>query len=109
MTEPKFTPPTWTVYERWNGQLEIHGNERVVGDDEICDVVAENVLERDANLIAAAPLMYLELEALVTLFREYEAHHLQKSDNFKAERNRLCAEKIERVLAKARGESIDIL
>lgn len=98
MTETKHTPAPWRVSAVF-GKLEVFA----FSDGQVIARLGKKQ-KANAKLIAAAPLMYRELEALVTLFREYEAHHLQKSDNFKAERNRLCAEKIERVLAKARGE-----
>jgi|GEM_PF-1782203 len=45
MTKPKFTPTPWTIYEKWNGSLEIHGNEREIDGEVVSDVIAENVLE----------------------------------------------------------------
>lgn len=55
MTESKHTPPPWEIYKRFDGVLEIHGNERIVDGEEISDLIAENVSEDNAELITRAP------------------------------------------------------
>lgn len=63
-----------------------------------------NVVHPDACLIAAAPDMYEELECARDVFRFYQSHHEFKGGSEKAIRNKEIADRIDRLLAKARGE-----
>jgi pyruvate kinase len=59
----------------------------------------------DAYLIAAAPDMYAELEAAMNVFRFYQGHHAAKGHSDKEQTNKQYADRIQDVLAKARGGS----
>lgn len=56
------------------------------------------------NIIAAAPDMYEELECARDVFRFYQSHHEFKGGTEKAIRNKEIADRIDRLLAKARGD-----
>lgn len=108
MTEPKFTPAPWkvcklygffTVWQKGDDTLEIAAIRHRAYDNN------HEIEEANANLISVAPEMYKELEKCAKLLRSYEHHHLQKGDREKAERNAKYAERCEKVLAKARGET----
>jgi len=61
--------------------------------------------EANARLIAAAPDMYEELECAKDVFRFYQSHHEFKGGTEKAIRNKEIADRIDRLLEKARGEA----
>jgi hypothetical protein len=63
-----------------------------------------NVVHPDACLIAAAPDMYAELEAAMNVFRFYQGHHAAKGHSEKEQTNKQYADRIAKVLEKARGE-----
>lgn len=106
MTEPKFTPATWFIHEREDTMYDIvtefYTDE---ANEEEQEIICEQVCLPNAHLIAAAPDLYKELEKCAKLLRSYERHHLQKGDREKAERNAKYAERCEKLLAKARGET----
>ena len=52
----------------------------------------------------SAPEMYAELEAAMNVFRFYQGHHAAKGHSDKEQTNKQYADRIEKVLAKARGE-----
>ena len=95
----KHTPAPWIADKNdvWAGKNN--------ADKLVCVCYLSETKTADSKLIAQAPEMYAELEKCAKLLRDYEAHHLQKGDREKADRNGKRAENCERVLAKARGES----
>ncbi len=112
----KHTPPPWTVYKHRNGKLEIHGNERVVDGDEICDLIAENVSESNAELIRRSPELLEEnerlkssnaelLECLIELSKSFTGEYSndQRGDDEIDEHKELWEEKSRAAIAKAKG------
>ena len=53
----------------------------------------------------SAPEMYAELEAAMNVFRFYQGHHAAKGHSDKEQTNKQYADRIEKVLTKARGEA----
>ena len=122
MTETKFTPVPWIVLDQTimsdqeyedlyncqnHARLEtIWNGKEIIA--EVCawdDRITEKSLSANAHLIAAAPDMYEELECARDVFRFYQSHHEFKGGTEKAIRNKKIADRIDRLLAKARGEA----
>jgi len=105
MSETKFTPGPWI--KRGKGTIETSGWAEVaaVMDGQMLDRVDHETQEANAHLIAAAPDMYEELECARDVFRFYQSHHEFKGGTEKAIRNKEIADRIDRLLAKARGEA----
>jgi hypothetical protein len=103
MSETKFTPGPWDVVMGPSGQLYIEGKGGVL----ISIVSFGDGIDDEANgdLIAAAPDMYEELECARDVFRFYQSHHEFKGGTEKAIRNKEIADRIDRLLAKARGDA----
>jgi len=97
MTETKFTQGPWKIGAYESGQMAVDGanGEEVTG----------YIDPEDAHLIAAAPDMYAELEAAMKVFRFYQGHHAAKGHSEKEQTNKQYADKIAKVLEKARGEA----
>ena len=101
MSKTKFTPGPW-YWVDVGSRICIENK----SGDEIASVLnyAEPEIEiADAHLIAAAPDMYAELETAMNVFRFYQSHHEFKGGTEKAIRNKEIADRIDRLLAKARG------
>jgi len=100
MSETKFTPGPWILENRLN-----------ICDEYDCFLepiylhIHDRISDADAHLIAAAPDMYEELECARDVFRFYQSHHEFKGGTEKAIRNKKIADRIDRLLAKARGEA----
>lgn len=115
MSETKFTPGPWIPAGPSFGEPKMKYANSVIpdrDDDEYPDDICEMPLlfydeeqEANAHLIAAAPDMYEELECARDLFRFYQSHHEFKGGTEKAIRNKKIADRIDRLLAKARGEA----
>ena len=97
MSETKFTPGPWKIGAYESGRMAVDGanGEEVTGYIDI----------EDAHLISAAPDMYEELECARDVFRFYQSHHEFKGGTEKAIRNKEIADRIDRLLAKTRGEA----
>lgn len=115
MSETKFSPGPWkairdplhygslsTVYAGSTDEKAGIGAQMLVQIGGWSDPTEQ---EANANLIAAAPDMYEELECARDLFRFYQSHHEFKGGTEKAIRNKKIADRIDRLLAKARGEA----
>jgi len=98
MSETKFTPGPWKVTVSENG-IDV-GVDGLDGE-----TITGWIEPYDAHLIAAAPDMYAELEAAMNVFRFYQGHHAAKGHSDKEQTNKQHADRIAKVLAKARGES----
>ena len=98
MTETKFTPAPWELHERYNGILDI-GKEGDFDDETGCNKVIAHAIdtESNANLIAAAPDLYVALEEILELCF-FIAPDIQS--NLIDNANKALA----KALAKARGE-----
>jgi len=103
MSETKFTPGPWHWVD--------HGSFINI-ESKDCNSIASlfsyatpEIEEPNAHLIAAAPDMYEELECARDVFRFYQSHHEFKGGTEKAIRNKEIADRIDRLLAKARGEA----
>jgi hypothetical protein len=84
---------------RWVIATDPEGNDTV-------DESGDGGFEKEtAHLIAAAPEMYAELEAAMNVFRFYQGHHAAKGHSEKEQTNKQYADRIAKVLAKARGEA----
>ena len=95
MSEPKFTPGPWHVGHGHGIQTAMEGWTYYPvcwskDDENVCDIVYNKA---DADLIAAAPEMYEELEKFVELCYENDCGDY--------------ARRAEEILKKARGESED--
>lgn len=128
MIETKFTTGPWFGMDE-NGQF--NGNHEWSASDENEDVCTSEVapiwsadrvialvvhssssfyarshpsIKANAHLIAAAPDMYEELECARDVFRFYQSQHEFKGGTEKAIRNKEIADRIDRLLAKARGQ-----
>lgn len=103
MSKTKFTPGPWKIVEdRVPSSLEVYG-----GTIAICECWRRANAETEmanAHLIAAAPDMFEELKSAAEIFAFYAAHHLAKGDKVKYETNISHAERISKILVKARGE-----
>lgn len=109
MSEPKFTPGPWkavAAFENCGYYVE-----EGTFNNTVCDLYFVNNgrfdfknAELNAHLIAAAPDMYEELKSAAEIFAFYAAHHLAKGDKVKYETNISHAERISKILVKARGE-----
>lgn len=97
----KHTPGPWTVVS----DHDWHSGQQYG----VKDVVPLNhtITEANANLIAAAPVMFSDLIEAAALLREYEKLHRAKGESgyIKAERNKAWAEQFEATIALAKGES----
>ena len=103
MSETKFTPGPWSVRKHGYPIITDDAKNRWIAT--IHSVGPENeVREANAHLIAATPDMYEELECAKDVFRFYQSHHEFKGGTEKAIRNKEIADRIDRLLAKARGE-----
>jgi hypothetical protein len=108
MSELKHTAPPWRFLKNLKPSFIGKDGYGMIAEIPHCfdaDELVRETQKANANLIATAPELYTELEKCANLLRSYEAHHLQKGDRDKADKNRRRAENCERVLAKARGES----
>ena len=99
MSKAKFTKGEWVAFKE--DSLE-HSNYEVItiGDEGYC-LVAHGVLEHDANLIAAAPEMYKEIERDIEILKDIK-EELQIGNYRQNIINRI--EHKQKLLAKARGE-----
>lgn len=115
MSETKFTPGPWIPAGPSFGEPKMKYANSVIpdrDDDEYTDDICEMPLlfydeeqEANAHLISAAPDMYAELEAAMNVFRFYQGHHAAKGHSDKEQTNKQYADRIAKVLAKARGET----
>lgn len=117
MSELKATPGPWVGVERFGVIGSIKGGvfrEYTNGTSQdqlfmVCCVQDDNggpeATNANAHLIAAAPDMYAELEAAMNVFRFYQGHHAAKGHSDKEQTNKQYADRIAKVLAKARGEA----
>jgi len=102
MSKTKFTPGPWIA--RIGNGIEVCGPDAVA----IAEIWVRGNKELEtanAHLIAVAPDMYEELECARDVFRFYQSHHEFKGGTEKAIRNKEIADRIDRLLAKARGEA----
>jgi hypothetical protein len=99
MSETKFTPGPWR-YDYEDGYC----GEIIASTGKTVATFTDEPSAQDAHLIAAAPDMYEELECARDVFRFYQSHHEFKGGSEKAIRNKEIADRIDRLLAKARGE-----
>jgi len=102
MSEAKFTPGPWrfeadgdTNYAKIFCSSDPHDGDNLRG---YCG-------KANAHLIAAAPEMYAELEAAMNVFKFYQGHHAAKGHSDKEQTNKQYADRIQKVLTKARGEA----
>ena len=109
MSETKFTPGPWKLHPKNDYIFSFKRLDDWENPRPICSpaVVYKENEENEANayLIAAAPDMYEELERARDVFRFYQSHHEFKGGTDKAIRNKEIADRIDRLLAKARGET----
>jgi len=107
MSETKFTPGPWYAIPKGGNPEEACAMYRI---DNRQDAPWENfgqiayAHKDDAHLMAAAPDMYEELECARDVFRFYQSQHEFKGGTEKAIRNKEIADRIDRLLAKARGQ-----
>jgi hypothetical protein len=107
MSETKFTPGPWHKDERSDVYVRDSEGDYIAGTyapmPKRKRAKGEN--EANAHLIAAAPDMYEELECARDVFRFYQSHHEFKGGTEKAIWNKEIADRIDRLLAKARGDA----
>ena len=109
MSETKFTPGPWRY---WPCRVDSNAIPPMYDfaqfanpQDHVFRAPLRYLSEADARLIAAAPDMYAELEAAMNVFRFYQGHHAAKGHSEKEQTNKQYADRIAKVLAKARGEA----
>ena len=109
MSKTKFTPGPWRY---WPCRVDSNAAPPMYDfvqfanqHDHVFRAPLKYLSEADARLIAAAPDMYEELECARDVFRFYQSHHEFKGGTEKAIRNKEIADRIDRLLAKARGEA----
>lgn len=119
MSETKFTPGPWKIVttkqegiipnfhiQIGEDQISVFPYKRIYSEDRTqSGLVFDEEKVANINLIAAAPDMYAELEAAMNVFRFYQGHHAAKGHSDKEQTNKQYADRIAKVLAKARGEA----
>jgi hypothetical protein len=109
MSETKFTPGPWRsdcgcIYAEC--QLDEYG---LTNQAPLAEVTSDQFHDdhyvENCHIIAAAPDMYAELEAAMNVFRFYQGHHAAKGHSDKEQTNKQYADRIAKVLGKARGEA----
>jgi hypothetical protein len=105
--ETTFTPGPWLVEKNehaFDVCRYLPGDDLSNGRRYRQTIASKLYVLPNASLIAAAPDMYEELECARDVFRFYQSHHEFKGGTEKAIRNKEIADRIDRLLVKARGE-----